>query len=327
MKKAFILRIAPSRVDKIQEALQFNQIIIGWSEAKNLISENHDWQSFRQIIHNTYHRNDTNFKKSGIGAGNMWRFIREMNVGDYIIIPHGSEFYIAEIKSEPFYLENKVNEDTAYRRDVTWLNEKKSIPRRIAKIALQSRMKSQQTCAYAQDLIGEIEEIINDLKSDKKHTFNSDLRGKLVETTLNEIRTGRIDNFDFERLIQKVLYALGAHEVKIIPRNQDKGADLIAEFEIAKTFKYTLAVQAKHYQPYPPISVEPINQLKVGMEVEDANLGWVVTSGVFSQEAIDYSKFLYDEEGLEIQLIDGESLASFIIEAGLHQVTKNGYGA
>lgn len=54
----------------------------------------------------------------------MWRFIREMNVGDLVVVPHGSEFYVAEVSGPAMYDESKVEEDTAYRRNVKWLNDK-----------------------------------------------------------------------------------------------------------------------------------------------------------------------------------------------------------
>ncbi len=37
MKDAFVLRISPSGVDRVPEALETNELIIGWSEAAGLL--------------------------------------------------------------------------------------------------------------------------------------------------------------------------------------------------------------------------------------------------------------------------------------------------
>lgn len=38
-QQAFVLRISPSRIDRVAEALTSNQIIIGWAKAKGLLDE------------------------------------------------------------------------------------------------------------------------------------------------------------------------------------------------------------------------------------------------------------------------------------------------
>jgi predicted Mrr-cat superfamily restriction endonuclease len=68
-------------------------------------------------------------RKAGADAGHMWHFIREMNIGDLVVVPYRSDFYVEEIKGSASYDEAMIGEDTAYRRDVQWLNDKKAIPR------------------------------------------------------------------------------------------------------------------------------------------------------------------------------------------------------
>ena len=160
VKRAFVLRIAPGGIDQMAEALKTDSLIIGWSDAKGLLDEKLTWEQFRQVVHNTYHSDEKNFTKSGRAAGNVWRFIREMTIGNYVVVPHRSNFYIAQVKDKAYYDELRVREDMAYRRPVIWLNEKKPFPRKITKASLQLRMKVQQACANADDLIGEIEDVL-----------------------------------------------------------------------------------------------------------------------------------------------------------------------
>jgi hypothetical protein len=39
-QQAFILRIAPSEIDHVAEALEQNQLIIGWADAEGLLDPN-----------------------------------------------------------------------------------------------------------------------------------------------------------------------------------------------------------------------------------------------------------------------------------------------
>lgn len=316
-QQAFVLRIAPRRIDKVPEALTENQIIIGWSKAEGLLNANLSWEQFRKIIRDTYYSNEETLRKAGAAAGHMWRFIKEMKKGDLVVVPHGSEFYVAEIEGPAIYDTNKVTDDAAYRRPVKWRNGKKPIRRDLAKSALISRMKTQGTCAGATDLLDEIKECLQIASSGRAPTFQTDLQSRLIRETLNELRSGRMDSFGFEKLIQTVLTNLGAEDAKIVSRNQDKGADVLATFRVAGAFSQIIAVQAKHWKPDPPVGKEVVEQLIAGIEAESANLGMVITSGAISDEAVNAAKKYFDETGIKIELVDGEQFAKLIVEHGI----------
>ena len=161
-KNGFVLRIAPSGGDRVSEALENDHLIIGWAEAKGLLSPELEWDRFREIIHEVYYPDTGNFRKAGGAGGHMWRFIRDMKIGDLVVVPHGSEFYVGEVAGPAFYDENKVDEDSAYRRLVKWLNGKRPIPRAVAKSALLSRMKTRATSADAKDLVEEIKDCLGE---------------------------------------------------------------------------------------------------------------------------------------------------------------------
>lgn len=312
---AFVLRMYIGE-DTLEEGINNNEIIIGWSRAKGLLDKNLDWQGFREILHKTYADPEDTYRASGGWAGSMWRFIREMDIGDLVVVPSGNMFYVAKIAGEANYIEGYVNEDTAHRRKVEWLNNKQAIPRKYARAALQSRMKARQTCVGANDLVDEIKEALNIAVNDKKPEFASDLRQMLVEKTREQLYSGRLDSYAFEKLAESLINSLGGQQTEVIPRNKDKGADLLSNFYVAKTFKLKLAVQAKHYKPEPAVSKNDIEQLLEGMKAEDAQIGWLITTGNFSDEAIDYHLEM-KEQGFNIELIDGEQLSTLIVEEGL----------
>lgn len=316
-KQAFVLRISPGRSDRVPEALEGNQIIIGWAEAEGLLNEDLSWEEFRTIVSSTYYANEDNLRKAGSAAGHMWRFIREMNIGDLVVVPYGSEFYVAQVSGPAIYDESKVEDDTAYRRKVNWLNDQEPIRRAVARSALISRMKTQGTCAYASDLLPQINECLEIARTDSIPVFQSDLQSRLIRETLDEMRSGRIDSFGFEHLVRDVLLGLGADDVRVVPRIQDKGADIIATLSVAGAFRLTLAVQAKHWQPTPPVGKNVVAQLIRGIEAESANLGMIVTSGAVSDDAAILAEQFCEEKGIKIELVDGEQFAKLIVEHGI----------
>jgi hypothetical protein len=139
-------------------------------------------------------------------------------------------------------------------------------------------MKAQGASADATDLLEEIKMCLTLTKRGEAPTFQIDLQSRLVREVLAEIRSGRIESYGFERLIQTVLMGPGAEEVRIVPRNEDKGADLVAMFRVADAFQQSIAVQAKHWQPEPPVGVDVAEQLIRGIEAESANLDAQVAS-------------------------------------------------
>ena len=316
-QQAFILRIAPSGIDHVREALDKNQIIIGWAEAVGLLDEQLSWEQFRTIISDKYYSHEQTLRRAGNASGHMWRFIREMKKGDLVVVPHGPEFYVASVSGRATHDQSKIGEDTAYRRNVNWLNEKQAIPRSVARSALISRMKTQGTTAYASDVLTEIEECIEIADSESESSFHTDLQLRLIRETLDEIRSGRMDSFGFERLIHEVLVSLGAETARIIPRNQDKGADIIATFRVAGAFRQTVAVQAKHWQSDPPVGKDVVKQLIRGIEAESADLGMVITSGTISEDAVAVAEQFFGDHGVRIELVDGEQFARLIIEHGI----------
>lgn len=313
----FVLRIAPGGIDRVERALECNELLIGWSEAGGLLDEKLDWWGFREIIHQTYHASEANYQKSGRGAGNMWRFIRKMDTGDLVVVPHGPAFYVGEVTGPAIYAREAIGEDTAYRRPVRWLNGRRPIPRRHARAALVARMKVLMTCAAAADLVDDIRDALRLAQQGKEPSFTEDLRSQLIDATKAEILTGRMSERSFEELIADLLRVRGAARVRIVPRKLDQGADIIAVFNIAGASSVVLAVQAKYYRPEPPVGVQAVDALLRGMAAEGADLGWVVTSGTTGEEVAAYAQRLHEEEGVRVELIDGEQLAAMIVEAGV----------
>ena len=90
----------------------------------------------------------------------------------------------------------------------------------------------------------------------------------------------------------------------------------MATFLVAETFPLVVAVQAKHWQPEPPVDRQVIDQLVSGMEAESADLGMVITTGTFSDDAVRAANECLESVGKKIELVDGEQFAKMIVEHG-----------
>src|SRR5258706_1883227 len=159
--RAYVLRMAPNGIEWIQPALSSNQISIGWGAASELMDRRLDYWRFREVLKQAYYGDQVGNQKAGSAAGMLWRFLREMSLGNYVVVPTGGQqFYVASVSGEAIYLPDMAAIHTAFRRPVEWLNDKQPIARRHARAQLQSRMKIRQTCGDASDLVGQIEDVL-----------------------------------------------------------------------------------------------------------------------------------------------------------------------
>lgn len=88
---------------------------------------------------------------------------------------------------------------------------------------------------------------------------------------------------------------------------------------MAGSFPLVVAVQAKHWQPEPPVGADVVEQLVKGIEAEDADLGMVITTGAISDEATCAAEHLAQVHGVKIELVDGEQFAKLIVEHGIRR--------
>jgi len=152
-RKAFIIKISGTEDKMLKE----NEIMIGWSKVSGLLKEGLTKKDFRELIQKQYFPKETSKRRSGQIAGDMWRFIREIAIGNFVLIPAEKGFFIGRVSSLASYNEMKIFNDTAYRRKVEWLNNKNPIPLEKTPPELQKRLKTIQSVIDASDLYQEIE--------------------------------------------------------------------------------------------------------------------------------------------------------------------------
>ncbi len=326
-KNAYVLRQSPSGNNVLDTiSLPQDVIVNGWSDAKGLLEEQDYWR-FREIVKDAVYPNEDGYRKAGYGAATMWRFIREMKSGDWVVVPHvGGVFYVSQILGPAFcdLTKEAISTDSCYRRPVRWLNNKQPIPRKQARSRLISRMRTQQTSAYASDLIDEIANALELASAEKPINadllFANNLRANLIEPVRHEIAEGHMDERNFELLVQRLLLAMGATSARLVPRLKDKGVDILAEFPLGPVGKVRLGVQVKYHRGQ--TGKEWVEQLWNGLKEEDVTLGWLVTSADFAPDVQRYLEEKVAASGLEISLVDGRQLAEIIVDYGLERLLR-----
>jgi predicted Mrr-cat superfamily restriction endonuclease len=248
-RNAFILRLAPLGQDLTQEALEKDEIFVGWKEVKGLLEEGLSFYDFRERVKAAY-KIENNHSAAAF-ARFLWEFLKEMKPGDYVVVPSGGQFYVAEVVGDPYYDES--HPVAAHRRPVRWLNDKKPIPRELASRALQSRMKARGTLLDTSDLVEDIEKVLEDAKRGETPNLAEELRARMVEAVRQELTQGRMNPDRFEELVKRMAQAMGAVEAKWVPRRSDQGADVIADFQLMGGLLVTVGIQAKFYQPGKPM--------------------------------------------------------------------------
>lgn len=108
------------------------------------------------------------------------------------------------------------------------------------------------------------------------------------------------DPYEFQHMVSALLRAMGYFTPFIASKGKDGGIDIIAYCDPLGVKQPHIKVQVKHY-PTTPISVDVVRSL-TGICKYGDEIGFVVTSGSFTNEALRESRSLHSN----IRLIDGE---------------------
>jgi predicted Mrr-cat superfamily restriction endonuclease len=312
-RNAFILRLAPLGQDLTREALEKDEIFVGWKEVKGLLEEGLSFDDFRERVKDTY-RIENN-RSAAAFARFLWEFLKGMKPGDYVVVPSGGQFYVAEVVGDPYYDESQPV--AAHRRPVRWLNDKKPIPRELASAALQGRMKARGTLMDTSDLVEHIEKVLEDAERGETPNLARELRARMVEAVRQELTQGRMNPDRFEELVKRMAQAMGAAEVQWVPRRSDQGADVVADFQLMGGLLVTVGIQAKFYQPGKPMGRHAVDQLAQALRAGVAEMGLVITTGDVSEEAYQAAEEYLSRENLQIGILGGKELAELIVDKGL----------
>lgn len=110
--------------------------------------------------------------------------------------------------------------------------------------------------------------------------------------------------YQFQDLVAALLRAMGFFTPFVAPKGKDGGVDVLAFHDPLGTSNPRVKVQVKHY-PAGVVGVDVVRQL-VGLLNRDGDVGVVVTSGLFTSEALRAAR----ESHRAVRLIDGDEFLS-----------------
>lgn len=300
--QAFVHRV------KGYEKTTFNEDVvgIGWSDADRL-SDITDWAEFKNEVRTKYQYKSE--RTLGNACGSIWRFIHDMKKGDLVVIPLPGRFRVAELLGDDvIYLEKGREEDYAWRRKVRWLDGGKAIPRSHASGYLQARMKCQQTCVSATDLL---EDINTALQRSEPISFKQSVLDEVksnVATHLHKSLTPK----NLESLLTQVFKRKGFKAIHL-PNRQSKEGDIDVRIEVSLGLEVPIrplqvGIQVKQHKGV--TDKYAVEQVQARLESGDIDRGVVITTGDSFSEC---AQKLAQE--LDIDLVAKNDLVEWIISS------------
>jgi len=210
--------------------LHGNVVAIGWKEMGDLRTIKAERESFKTKYTETY----PDAKKGSIptSSGMLFRFIHEMQMGDYIIFPSKTDRMINIGMIDGNYEYVEAAHEYVQQRKVKWL---KHIPRTLftqgALHELGSAMSLFMIKNYA-------EEFLSALEKDFKKNVTSGTIDETVGATADEIiestrdfvlkeLSRQLKGYDLEKFVADLLNAMG-YRTTVSPQGGDSGIDITA---------------------------------------------------------------------------------------------------
>lgn len=211
--------------------LQEEIIAIGWKEMGDLSNLESNRQTFKERYTSTY----ADAKKGSIanGAGMLYRFVNEVQVGDYVVFPSKIDRKINIGIVEGDYTYNPSAAEYVQQRKVKWL---KHLPRTAfsqgALYEIGSAMSFFSVKNFADEYLSALD------KGFKKTLITSDEEDESVAATAEDIiettkdfilkeLSKHLKGYDFELFISDLLNAMG-YRTTVSAHGGDSGIDITA---------------------------------------------------------------------------------------------------
>lgn len=211
--------------------LNGNKIAIGWREFGDLSKVDDNREAFKKRYVQVY----SNAKKGSVptSSGMLFRFIHEIQIGDYVVFPSKSNrmINIGIVKGEYMYVESAA--EYVQQRSVEWI---KHLPRTAfsqgALYEIGSAMSLFAIKKYADEFLATLDK---NFKSNSAVEYDEDesvaaTADDIVESTrdfiLKEL-SKNLKGYDLEEFVADLLCTMG-YRTQISPHGGDSGIDITA---------------------------------------------------------------------------------------------------
>jgi restriction system protein len=281
--------------------LDKNTLSIGWHELKDLNTIGTSKDDFKQRYIETFPADEK--AKIAVNVGQIFRFVFEMNIGDYVIFPSKNDRNINIGIVESDYIYNPDSGEYPNQRKVKWL---KHLPRtkfsQGALYEIGSAMTLFSVKNYADEYLNALKPIPpKGIEPDNTVAITAD---DIVETTkdfiLKEL-SKNLKGYDLEPFIADLLESMGYHTT-ISPHGGDNGIDIVAYKD---ELPPRILVQSKSQDGH--VSEKDLQALKGAMR--EGDYGLFVALSDYSKNA---NKYL--ENTPIIRGINGTDLVELILK-------------
>lgn len=250
-------------------------------------------------------------------AGQTYRFVREMQVGDRVITysPGQRVYLVGEIRSEYRYEPHRIEDDPNVRT-VAWSGR---VPRDLLSLAAKNSLGAISTLFLVPSDIGEeIERLLiggasqvvetraalQDEDAEELDDLFKDNQSKAFELTKDRI--AKLEWDDMQQLVAGLLRAMG-YKTRVSPAGADRGKDIVASPDGLGLSNPRIVVEVKH-RPGSQMGSPEIRSFLGGRHKDDKGL--YVSTGGFSKDA----RYEADRASIPLTLMDLDDLVEAILD-------------
>ena len=286
--------------------LKHNLVAIGWSQVGDLSQLPRDREAFKQAVAATY----PGIKPGAIpnNAGQLYRFVHEMQIGDYVAYPSKSDkqIHLGRITGNYQYNPEAMS-GYPNQRAVTWL---KKVPRTAlsqgALYEIGSAMSLFQLKSYADEFFAALsgnltpvpavaDETVALVVSDIEQTT----RDYITKTLAQELK-----GHPFAAFVAHLLNTMG-YRTRLAPPGPDGGIDIIAHRDELGFEPPIIKVQVKSSDG--SIGLPAVSALYGNVDQNEHGL--LVTLGSYTNQALNFAAGKSN-----LRLLDGDDLIELILE-------------
>lgn len=248
-------------------------------------------------------------------AGQIWRFAREMAIGDRVVTydPRARLYLCGNISGECVYFPEAEPEELQNRRKVDWKHEKardllsstaKNSLGAISTIFLVPLMASEELWSptAAEEL--PVDTVID--AKDALTTFDPSM-DQIAELASEKIkdRIAKLSWSEMQQLVAALLQAMG-YKTTVSPAGSDRGRDILASPDGFGFQSPRIVVEVKH-RPGTRIGAPDIRSFIGGRRPHESGL--YVSTGGFTQEAY----YEAERSTIPLTLLDFEKLVAAVL--------------
>jgi len=268
-----------------EEALFRKQsvVAIGWREIGDLSVVKKDRDSFKSAYVKAWP--ESSKQSVATQAGQLYRFVCEAKVGDYVVFPSKANHLIniGRIEGEYFYAPQA--ERFVQQRKVKWLKE---MPRTAfsqgALYEVGSALTFFQIKNYADEFLNALDPSFSKVLEEDETVAETaeEIENQTRDYILKELKK-KFKGYDFEPVVEDLLRAMGYKRTQVSKHGGDHGKDIIVYKD---ELPPRIVVQVKSQDA--DISEGLIQQLKGSMD--EGDYGVFVALSHFTQNAIMFLK-------------------------------------